>query len=402
MLLALAGCVEETRRPSPGSGSRTPATLPEGYVLDGPIASPAFTARNINASVRAVIEPLGTVPFDGLVLPLVSPDATRLVTQTGSPPTWGTTLASPDAGPALRTRLEVYDITQAPPQRIRLESPLEPGVLLGRSADERGFLVEEPRPDGARRIGIASWTTGTIDWLADEPGVVFSGGVLTPTGDLIASRRDIMSPDSALWSRKLGELASDQDVAYTFPFVSGIDGELGVLELTPMRGTTLTWWTYASGQPILRARRRLSNDSAMIGAYQATDPFRGLAPGTDEARPGVLVFSAQSGRVVFFEPTHADLVPLVDKSISGAWVRDDAGWSVLLTTPEGLVHQRLVSSDGVWEALPAAKVLADVYVPRATRSAERPYVLIGPSGQGATRRLSIVGLRLLFDNESAG
>ncbi|GAB4543802.1 MAG: hypothetical protein Tsb0013_00320 [Phycisphaerales bacterium] len=398
-LLPLTGCVTEERGPSSSTGERRPATLPEGYTLSGPIARPALTATRVNASVRAVIEPLGQVPYDGLVLPLVSPDGRLLATQTGSPPTWGTTLATPDAGPALRTRIEVYDISAAPPRRVALPTPIEAGVLLGRAANDRGFLVEEPRPDGSRRVGLCAWQTGIIDWLADEPGVIFTGATVTDDDELIATRRTVGEPDGALWSSRLGVLARDEGAVYAFPMLTGEPGACAAIELARDRGATLTWWTYRSGQPILRTRRRLTGDDAMITAYQSTDPLRGIAPRADTPTPGVLVFSPGAGRVVMFDHERADLVPLADRSFGGAWAPDEGGWAVLLSTPDGLVHQRLVSRQRVWEALPGADVLADPYIPRVTRNPDRPFVLIGPAPDDATRRLSIVGLDLLFGDE---
>ncbi|MEM1424136.1 MAG: hypothetical protein AAGH64_09050 [Planctomycetota bacterium] len=395
----LAGCTaERTTGTDRATGERRPATLPEGFVLDGPIASPAFNATRVNASVRAVIEPLGRVPYDGLVLPLVSPDGTRLVTQTGSPPTWNVMLAGPDAGVSLRTRLEVYDITSAPPRRVSLPDPIDAGILLGRSANANGFVVEEPLPDGSRRVGVCSWATGAIDWIASEPGVVYTGGVVTDDGELVATRREVGEPDGALWSSRMGELARDDRSVYTYPLLDGNTSQVASLELSSSRGVTLTWWTYNAGQPIVRARRRLSGDGAMINAYQMTDPVRGLAP--DSPTPGVLFFNPTSGRVVLFDPRRADLLPLADSSFGAAWAPDEGGWAVLLGTVDGLVHQRIVDGDRVWEALPPADVLADPYVPRATRNEDRPFVLIGPAPGDAARSLSVVGLDLLVGDET--
>ena len=42
---------------------------------------------------------------------------------------------------------------------------------------------------------------------------------------------------------------------------------------------------------------------------------------------------------------------LAEQSIAGAWAPDDAGWAVVVTTPDGLEHQRLTMKDGLWEAL---------------------------------------------------
>ncbi len=398
--LALTGCAGGgASSAGRGDGVRTPANIPPGVVFDGPVAVPAVTAQQINASVRAVIEPLGTIPFDGLVLPLVSPDGMTLVTQAGTPPTWETAIAVPGAEPSLRTYLELYDISSAPPRRKVLTVAIPAGVLLGRSSTNQGFLVEEPRPDGSRRIGLASWDDGAIRWLADEPGVVFSGGVLTTDGDLLASRRPVQSDEPVLWSRRRGEIASTSQTAYLFPIAGAVPEEAGVFAVSQELGTQLQWWSLRGGQPVVRVRRSIASGASARSAYNAVDPLRSRSAGFDPPAPGALLFNPRAGRVVLFDPDSADLLPLASKSISAAWAPDEAGWAVILSTPDGLAHQRLVRRRGVWEALPAAKILADPYVPRATSNPDRPFVLVGPDGPGISRNLRIVGLRLLAGDE---
>jgi hypothetical protein len=57
------------------------------------------------------------------------------------------------------------------------------GLILGRSADNRGFLVESVRSDGARWIGRIDWLQRETEWLVQD-GNVNAFAVLGPNGML--------------------------------------------------------------------------------------------------------------------------------------------------------------------------------------------------------------------------
>src|SRR6185503_18951506 len=82
-------------------------------------------------------------------------------------------------------RDEIKDGDRHPPVRaFRIDEPL----ILGRSADMQGFLVESPRQDGSRWIGKATWDSGEITWLVQDD-YVNAFASLGPGGQLAWSRR---------------------------------------------------------------------------------------------------------------------------------------------------------------------------------------------------------------------
>jgi hypothetical protein len=382
--LAPTGCVvveEEPARPRLPPGERV--------VIDGPVAEPALSARTVNSRVLASIEPLGTIPYDGQVLPLVSPDGRFLATQVGEAPTWDTLLASRSQEAPVRTWLEVYDLTRSPPRRVSWAEPPPRGLLLGRACDERGFLVESPRPDGSRWIGGVRWVTGELEWFVrSEHCNAFAA--FGPGGTVAYSRRDV---GSDRWETVLGGGGGEVVRDAVFPTPVG-PGRIAAASLRP-RAVELVVLFAGEGPGRSRwhvgARSTLGGDGSIAAAHQVFAPVG--ASSSDERPPGVLFFHPVHGRMAVYDPDLGATTPLADGSVAGAWARDGLGWAVALTTSRGLDHQRVVRRSGVWEALPVSRLLFDSYVPRATTDPARPYVLIGPD-QRDGRRLSIMGLSL--------
>jgi hypothetical protein len=179
--------------------------------------------------------------------------------------------------------------------------------------------------------------------------------------------------------------SGERDVLYVL--ASGADGlELQARSLTRGR----------DAGSVVVARRRLCPDGAPIVAFQAASPTRGAVgvASSGGGGPGLLLFHPGAGRMAAFDPGRGQVVALEDHSIAGCWVPDEAGWAALLTTPDGLEHQRIVKRDGLWEALPAARSLGDAYVASATVDVARPFVLIGPDPRDE-RRVRVMGLELL-------
>ena len=113
--------------------------------------------------------PLGFVAADAATPPLVAPDGSALAVQLAPTPAWNDLLGwnaeMPSPPPAIAIVRVGDDGRLEEPQVLR-----EP-LLLGRSADSKGFLVESPRGDGARWIGEVAWEDGTISWLLADDAV---------------------------------------------------------------------------------------------------------------------------------------------------------------------------------------------------------------------------------------
>ena len=106
----LAGCASEQRAPQPERPS------PASPLPGGPIARPAGAVTV--SHVRVAVKPLGSVAYDGVTLPLVSPDARFVAVQEGTAPGWPALLAADEAVTPLGAAIAVHDITQMPIGRV--------------------------------------------------------------------------------------------------------------------------------------------------------------------------------------------------------------------------------------------------------------------------------------------
>lgn len=411
--LALGSCVTEVtptrsrgvavkpdRRPN-ATTAQAPVAMPEG-----PIARPAGEALSINSIVRVAIRSLGSVPFDSQTLPLISPDGRFLATQTGEAPTWPTILAQPGAALPLRTQIEIYDITQAPPKRIVPAEPLAPGLLLGRAADSAGFLVESPRPDGARWIGKVSWLRGGVEWLSRSDSVTSGAILLSGPGGSGATLYSQRAPSETRCQLiqsgpRAARFPVDDARSLLYPLVSCDGARVACMAAAP-DGLELLVFAFASdaaGVARVRARRVLHPAADPLLAYQAATPMQAFPVMCDKAiasyPDGLLFFHPAAERMMFLDLVGDQLVGLAPDSISGCWMHDAVGPAVLLTTPDGLVAQRIVATSDGYEVSAPARLLAEPWAPRATTNPDAPFVLIGPGPRNDPERLSIAILSIL-------
>lgn len=391
----LAGCV--TEQVSPPRGVRVEPRRNDVALPAGPVAAPATGAAVSTARVRVEILPLGSVVYDGQVLPLVSPDGRFLAVQTGEAPTWETLLARPGAAVPLRTALVVYDLTGPSPTQVSFNQPLPPGLVLGRSVDAHGFLVEGIRPEGSRWLGRVDWDSGRLDWLVQSEHVN-AHAVLTPQGDLVYTRADPRGGAAELVLRHRDgteHVRSEPGGSHLFPMAtqdrnavftlveSSLGLELLALSIVPdparaggtMIGSTL-------------ARTRLAGSASPEVAYQAT---AAVHPALDDDAPpspeghtpadGLVLFVPAAGRMGRFDLMTGGFDLFPSGSVAAAISPERRPPGYFTATGEGLVFvpsDSLVRRDAGPREAPAAEVLADPYVPRATTNPERPFILIGP------------------------
>jgi hypothetical protein len=197
--LLLGACVTTTTRPGldPGAGAQTREQDAAPVLRDAraPIAG---------GSARLDLRPLGSIPTDRVTLPVLSPDGRHLAVQTGVAPDLATALARTGQRPPLASRIALYRI--GPGSIVRL-GETDGGLVLGRAADDRGVLVESPRPDGTRWIGRIAWEgeLDEIEWLVQD-GQVNAFATLGPRGELAYSARDPLEPRFDLVVRGAGGL----------------------------------------------------------------------------------------------------------------------------------------------------------------------------------------------------
>lgn len=433
--LALGACITEREEPRKGMRVRpgqsggtasdiaafanagsagTNKAVAQGELPVGPVGRPATTAAVLSSRVVVGVVPLGSIVYDGQVLPVVSPDGNLIAVQEGDPLAWEVLAAMPEQKPPVSTRLVVYDIRATPAKRVELpELPLDAGLVLGRSTDARGFLVESVREDGARWIGRAAWASGRVEWLAMGRDVC-AHGVLTPQGELVYSRRALGSLTGELVLRREdGQefVRRDSGGSYDLCVVSddgnhlvafsrggtGTDAEaISLLEESPGKRRF--------GSTISRRRVVDSIDPAtvfqMVAGLQGPVPMAGSAEGEKRG-----VFAAfmhpPLKRMVVFDAVQGAFLPLSPDSVSAVRWSGNGSAGYFCTTPKDLVFAMEPKADAM--AVPGAKrtdarVLATPLVARATSNAERGLVVIGPM-KGDPFRLAISAVRVGMPEE---
>lgn len=369
---------------------------------DGPIAR-REPGRTVATDISVEVQPRGSVRYDGQALPMASPDGRWLAVQEGEPPTWEAILAQPDAMASAETRIVVYDLAASAPAKVPLAEPLNAGLILGRNADDEGFLVESLRPDGARWIGKASWLTGRVRWLA-QGDAVNAFGFLTPRGELVHSRRRSHEPDFELVIRAPdGHEASKRAIDGSYTHALSAAGDAAIFVFRHSRsGTDLEAIEIDrrdEGRPRLgqtRQQWRILSAADSVVAHQMAGTFGG-----GDGGDAVAMFDPRKNRVARFDPATGAVEGLLVRSIgaapsSGEWMTP----GYFCTTPGGLVFIAR-PADG-WPVSwpddgPVARVLAAPYVAKPLRPTDKGvpmYLLVGPV-KGDERRLEITRMAVV-------
>lgn len=304
------------------------------------------------SQVSVVVTPLCAPTYDGFTLPLVSPDGRHVAIQTGVAPPWAALLARPEATRPAASGIEVWELRERDGRKV---AQLPRGFILGRSSDEGGFLVEEIRSDGARRIGKVAWpgtmrvradgAFETVDdvspqWLVDD-GRVNAFASLGPGGALAWSVRDSAEGPMSLAVR-IGETAfeipSTDDWNLILPVFSASGRTLfalrvrdGVADL--LAGSTSDAEAFEQSLVV----RRLSLRCDDRRAWQALAPQSGGAAAAPGDAERLLLFHPDLRRMVEWDAEADTLEPLAEDSFGAA----AAGSGLLLVAdPDGVIAVR--------------------------------------------------------------
>lgn len=403
----LAGCVTEQVTPSrgmrvsPTSTTQAPArplpTRPAGpgpapapYVLpEGPVATPALTGRSTLSRVEVGVVPLGYITYDGQTLPLTSPDGRFIAVQEGEAPTWEVMLAEPGAEPPARTGLAVYQIGEDRSlTRVEPISPLPPGLVLGRAADDRGFLVEAPQANGSRWIGRVSWF-GELEWLV-RSSAVCAHAMLTPRGELIYTRRAVEGDafDLVLLSNGQESVRPADGGSYMYPMCTADAGLAYVLRLSDegigleairldrqgVEGPVRLGATIFERRIQPQADRLIAHQ--MAATVQPPLPARVGAVGGLGGDATLTMFHPRVGRMAAFRLDISTYEPLAVDSISAVVSRDPARPGYYCTSKKELVFVPASQASG-GEVL-SVRVLSSPYIPRPITGSPESMILLGP------------------------
>lgn len=355
--------------------------------------------RVTNTLIRTEIQLQGRIPYDSMSMPLVSPDGRFIATQTRVSPTWPTLLAEWEADVPIATRIEIYK-RPLDGTMVSLFTTIHEPLILGRSYDHEGFLVEAPQDDGSRWIGYVEWETGELHWLvADEFVNAFPS--LGPDGRLAWSRREVNDSDQQFELVVRGphdggdfyEWSYGRDrESWLMPTWSGSGNGLFAFVLT----ADYLEAVYAVGSDPSAFRQSqqrigLARTASVHSAYQAV--------GAQISTPSVPWLSANE-QLVFFHPSRMRMavwrpmsgrqnpVTLLNRNSFAAVV--DPHDRAFVTTEDDLIIQQ------VTQPTDRAELLAGTLIARPVNIESWPYILLAPAGG----QITVVALRPFVPEDS--
>ncbi len=327
-----------------------------------------------NQRIRWQVLPCGSVANDSMTLPAVSPDGMFIATQTGGSPSWDQLLARDGATPPTATRIEIYSLREGSEQP-QFVAAVDQQVLLGRSVDREGFLVESPREDGSRWIGKADWSTGSVQWLVhDEYVNAFAS--LGPGGRLAWSRRAVDTEHFDLAVRHLAEpwILEGGGGDWLMPTWAGTGDGLFALNLTN-HFLDAVYGTAVGPEQYRRSMRRLpiATDALLPAAFQLLNGHINVNDGAAAPRTELVFYHIGYGRVGVWQPRSARADRATVFAIGSLFgVTDNAGFIVCMTE-KALVRQRIDHPPDKIE------LLKGHLVPRPITHPNWQYLLLAPS-----------------------
>ena len=387
-----------TSSPRPGRAERE-AELAARIAEIDPLNPRHYQRRagqSYTAGVTAHVKPLGPIPYDNMTLPLVSPDGRYVATHRGLAPNWATLLAEPGAPLPTTTRIEIYRLPESDAEEPQTQAIVDEAALLGRACTREGFLIESPRENGSRWIGLASWETGTVQWLISDDSAVSAFASLDEDGRLAWSSRPVGGEHFDLMVRQGGDewRLPGQGGDWLMPTWSGAgDGLFALL----LRGETLdvAHMIASSAADVRRTIRPLplaTTRATIDTAYQTLNATVVTTTGRRAVRDRLTFFHPSRLRAAIWEPPAAPVV-LDPKSLTAVIDQDEPAYA-LVATADKLIRRRIVDEAGI----DRIDVIAGTQVPRATASEMRPYILLEPS-EGV---IGVTGLILVSVEETGG
>lgn len=324
--------------------------------------------------ITAAIRPLGTVPYDGFALPIVSPNGNWAATQTGSPPPWSAILAQPGATRLNNTSVSIFNLGWDSSE-ADLFKHVNASAMLGRSSSKVGFLIESPRSDGARWIGMVYWDSGTVGWMvADKQVNAFAA--LGPNGQLAWSRRSVDGEHFDLVV-KIGDLQwtiVSEGEDWLMPQWSGRGNGLfvfrlenGMLQATYLDASD----SYTADKSIKHLK--LMSKATVRDAYQCLAATISTPNSNKTSIEHLVFFHPGSLRLALWQPLSrgSDASILLADHTTAGLIHSNT--QALLTDAHGLMLQNLINPNDIRRIVPG------IQIPRPIDSTSWPYVLAAPT-----------------------
>ena len=285
-------------------------------------------------------------------------------------------------------RIEIRQISQG----LKVENSISGRYLLGRGLNTNGFLIEEPRADGSRRIGLVSWENASITWLVDNEDVNAFADI-SNDGTLAYSRRATDAPAFELVVRRDGEewvLPSEWERSWIDPVLAADNRTLfvfrrgdGTLELGWSR--LLDEIAFQNGMQLRRISNRV-NDRTVQNVLAAETGGEASPEGT---HPRLLFRHPELGRLVVWSP-HDDMIRQFPTGVfSATMINDDRAVTGNVDTVK-LVELPITPGE-----LPVSiTLLEELAIPRKLGNDGKSILLIKPKdGRYVVSRMELVDVR---------
>lgn len=395
---------------------------PANGIATGPLNTtpPVATAAPGNASqssrIAAAIKPIGAVPYDGLTLPLVTPDGRWIVTQIGSIPSWEAVLAEPGAVPVPANAIAAFEIVDgalrritwpdAPPNGGGTAPGDTAGLLLGRAAGDGWVLVERPNPDRSRWIGKFDLASGSTQWLV-QGSDVNAQGLLLRNGTLIYTRRAVTQAASELVLRpaveeKANAVGGAQGPAaervvrregwrFCQPLATPDQTIVAVLAISAQESELLAYSTTmvdAAGAPLLIGKQSLGQMSA-AAAFQAVTSVESCPPDVESSlRTAVLFVNADRRRLAVWDPVRGSTNLLPSSVMAAARVKSAGAAGLVMASSKGI--------DFWTESSLPVRLVAGAYIPRTYNAPSGTcLLLLSPQTDSIAPALRVIGIELV-------
>lgn len=304
-------------------------------------------ARVSGGEIQYSLVRLGRVPHDGFALPVPDASGAYLAVQDRSSADWPTLLASLDGGAPEAGTVSTYAIANG---SLARRTTAGPDLLLGRmstrgssavgASHPAGVLVESPRLDGSRWIGVLPWDAGDaagpeagigeVRWIARN-SLVNAFASASADGALAWSVRDRGVPFFALavldGAEGLRVLPPPDGASLVAPFFSADGRYLYALRLGDGTLTLVAYpWpaprgaeAFAAWKPV--AELPLSWRADARTAYQSVVPLGASATTT---RGHAMIFHPRFGRIALWDPSSGTVSLASADSLAATDVGNDA------------------------------------------------------------------------------
>jgi len=323
------------------------------------------------AAVEFGLVALGDVAWDGFTMPVVAGDGSAIAVQTDSVPDWPTRLGTTDAPKRNAGTVALHAVESG---GLGAPRTLGPNLFLGRcwiDGTGGGALIEEPQPDGARRLGVMSPIDGAVQWLLED-GATNAGAWAVAHEDRIVITWCRRAAGARAWSV---EQSSFERIRESWlpcadgagPSIAPVDGVEwsgpcmtdGVLTAIQVRDGVLRAMAFdaspARSEPAPLQSVVLSMRGTRDMAWQCVSA---LGP-TCTAGSTSLLYHPRFGRLATWNPRTDDAPTLLPEGTTGMltcgrqclWSTPDRVWACSGTTPDP--SRRVLVAEGTWILLHA-------------------------------------------------